>query len=98
MQIRRNVSVRSRVMANAPTGTPTITLGRIHGRSAMLSAVYRPAVKYAMAVRDDSAIRTKPSAARKSSFEKPWLFNATANGGPEIVVTEYRRPIAFPNA
>ena len=65
-----------------------ITLGRIAGISIRLSTMNSPATRYATAVSDDSMRRIRPSAARNSSLSNPWLFSATASGGPEIVVTE----------
>src|ERR1700687_3100517 len=97
MQTRLNVSGRTFWMIIAPRGTPTKMLGTIHGTSAKLAALYNPASEYAPAVSDDSARRTKPSAARKSFFVNPWLLSMTASGGPEIVVTEYRTPTPPPN-
>src|SRR2546430_2196216 len=38
----------------------------------------------------------RPMEALKSSFAKPWLLSASASGGPEIVVTEYRTPTPAP--
>ena len=46
----------------------------------------------------DSARRMIPSAARNSCFASPWLLNATASGGPEMVVIEYSTPSPPPNA
>jgi hypothetical protein len=84
-------------MTNAPSGTPSRILGTIQGMSDALVTLYSPAYQYATAVRDDSASRTTPSAARNSFFARPWLFSMMASGGPEIVVTEYKTPSAPPN-
>src|SRR5215472_2714883 len=49
-----------------------------------------------MAVTLDSATRTNARPARNSFLTRPWLLNKIANGGPEMVVTEYRTPSAVP--
>jgi hypothetical protein len=87
IQMRRKASAWIRRMASAPSGTPASTLGMIQGSRPTLSRTNKPAATYAIAVSVDSTSRTRPSAARNSSFEKPWLLSATASGGPEIVVT-----------
>src|SRR5665213_992647 len=84
-------------MTLAPIGTPIATLGTIHGTSATLACVNNPLDRYAIAVIEDSASRTNPSAARNSRFANPWLLSQIASGGPEIVVTEYNKPTPAPN-
>ena len=87
--MRRNVSGRIRRMSCAPIGTPMRDARHDprHQREARRD-VNSPAYRYAIAVIDDSASRTNPSAARNSRFANPWLLSAIASGGPEIVVTE----------
>ena len=57
------------------------------GSSDALVVVSSPRYAYAISAQTDSTVRTTASPTLKSSFASPWLFQNSASGGPEIVVS-----------